>query len=142
MTDMTSQPSPFHPNPFFLISGSRWLYGLQQNAENRSNIAIVNTAGVDRTYAGFGSGAEDIFRVELLDGDTGQKVTTVEGPVKPGEWKQFSSILAQFAPGVRQAYARVSQIQGRNPFITYAIINDGGTPGEHTGDGAFIARSP
>ena len=124
------------------FAGSRWLYGLQQNAENRSHIAIVNTAGVDRTYTGFGSGAEDIFRVELFDGDTGQKVATNDGPVKPGEWKQFSSILAQFAPGVHQAYARVSQIVGRNPFITYAVINDGAAPGARTGDGAFIPSSP
>ncbi len=123
--------------------GSRWLYGLQQNAENRSHIAIVNTAGVDLNYTNyFGSGPEDIFRVELFDGDTGQKVATVEGPVRPGEWRQFSSILAQYAPAVRQAYARVSQIQGRNPFIAYAVINDGGVPGERTGDGAFIASSP
>jgi len=123
--------------------GSRWLHGLQQNAENRSHIAIVNTAGVDLNYTNyFGSGSEDIFRVELFDGDTGQKVATVEEPVKLGEWKQFSSILAQHAPGVRQAYARVSHIQGRNPFITYAVINDGGAPGERTGDGAFIASSP
>ena len=102
----------------------------------------MNTAGVDRTYTEIPSGGPDIFRVELFDGETGQKVATIDSPVKPGEWRQFSSILAQYASGVRQAYARVSQIQGRNPFVTYAVINDGASPGERTGDGAFIASSP
>ncbi|HVN80389.1 MAG TPA: hypothetical protein VMW38_15445 [Terriglobia bacterium] len=31
---------------------------------------------------------------------------------------------------------------GNNPFIAYAVIDDGGVPGDHSGDDAFIASSP
>ena len=44
-------------------------------------------------------------------------------------------------PGT-QGYARVTRVAGSNPFIAYAVINDGGQPGERTGDGAFVAGSP
>ena len=28
---------------------------------------------------------------------------------------------------------------GANPFIAYAVLNDGGEPGARTGDGAYVA---
>jgi hypothetical protein len=57
-------------------------------------------------------------------------------------WKQINMILAQYAPGVTQGYARITRIAGNNPFIAYAVTNDGGQPGERSGDGAFIASAP
>ena len=45
-----------------------WLYGLQRDGENRSNLAIVNTGEV--------SGNSDTFDIELFDGDTGAKTHT------------------------------------------------------------------
>jgi hypothetical protein len=54
---------------------------------------------------------------------------------------QINSILALHAPGVSQGYAQVKRTSGNNPFITYAVINDGGQPGERSGDGAFVASS-
>ena len=50
---------------------SAWVYGLQQNAENRTNLAIVNTGLTDRST--------DVFTIELYDGSTGAKVATVAG---------------------------------------------------------------
>jgi len=118
-----------------------WVYGLQQNAENRSNLAIVNSAGIDRYYS-YGC-CQDIFRIELFDGETGLKVGSVDSiAINPGEWKQFDNILSQYAPGTTQGYALVTHTNGRNPFIAYAVINDGGQPGERTGDGAFISSVP
>jgi hypothetical protein len=54
---------------------------------------------------------------------------------------QIGTILAQYAPGTTQGYARVTRTSGTNPFIVYAVINDGGQPGERSGDGAFISSS-
>ncbi len=51
-------------------------------------------------------------------------------------------ILAQYAPGTTQGYARVTRIDGSDDFIGYGVINDGGRPGERTGDGTFISSSP
>ena len=114
---------------------SAWLYGLQQNADNRTNLALVNTGETD--------GTADLFTIEIFDGDTGQKVKVVEGiPVNAKVWKQFGSILNAYAPGTKQGYARVTRTAGTNPFVAYAVINDGGQPGERTGDGAFVPSSP
>jgi hypothetical protein len=116
-------------------TSSAWLYGLQQNSENRTNLAIVNTGETDTST--------DTLRIEIFDGNTGQKVHTEEGIGVPAKrWMQIGSVLTQYAPGVTQGYARITRTGGNNPFIAYAVINDGGQPGERTGDGAYIASSP
>ena len=46
--------------------------------------------------------------------------------------------LSQIAPGVKNAFVRVTSTQGTNPFITYAVLNDGSEPGKRSGDGAYI----
>jgi hypothetical protein len=118
-----------------LSTSSIWFHGLQQDAETRSNLALVNTVREEDPL--------DVFRIELFDGDTGQKVNTIEGiTLGSNQWMQINRILADYAPGVRQGYARVTPIRGSTPFIAYAIINDGSQPGERTGDGAFISSSP
>ncbi|HEX2521609.1 MAG TPA: hypothetical protein VHP35_05730, partial [Terriglobia bacterium] len=58
------------------------------------------------------------------------------------EWRQFGSVLTSFAPGTTQGYARITRTAGTNPFLAYAVINDGAQPGERTGDGAFVPSSP
>src|SRR5262249_26270530 len=50
---------------------SAWLYGLQQNVENRTNLALVNTGETGDTA--------DVFTIDMFDGLTGLKVNTVEG---------------------------------------------------------------
>ena len=113
-------------------SSVAWLNGLQQNLETRSNLALVNTGEIDDS--------RDVFRIELFDGDTATRVATIDGiSLSPRQWIQFQMILDQYAPGTRQGYARVSRIAGTNPFIAYAVLNDGGEPGARTGDGAYVA---
>lgn len=117
---------------------SVWLYGLQQNTENRTNLALAATGA-----HGSAQQTANEFRIELFDGDTGSRVSVIENiSLGPEPWKQLGSILAQYSPTTQQSYARVSRTKGGSPFIAYAIINDGGAPGERTGDGAFIASSP
>ena len=116
-------------------TSSAWIYGLQQNAENRTNLALVNTGLADRST--------DVFTIELYDGNTGSKVATVPDiSLAADAWMQIGTILAQYAPGTTQGYARITRTSGTNPFIAYAVINDGGQPGERSGDGAFITSSP
>jgi hypothetical protein len=114
---------------------STWLYGLRQDAENRTNLGLVNTAERDK------SSAE--FRIEVYDGDTGLKVNTIGGiTIKAGRLLQIGSLLTKYAPGTQQGYVKLTRTQGSNPFVAYSIINDGGQPGERTGDGAYLASSP
>ena len=112
-----------------------WLYSLRQDNENRTNLAIVNTGEVD--------GNPDTFNIDLFDGDTGKKVNTVRGvTVRASRWVQIQSVLGRYAPDTNQGYAHVIRTSGSNPFISYAVINDGAHSGERSGDGSFIASSP
>ncbi|PYV36296.1 MAG: hypothetical protein DMG06_31035 [Acidobacteria bacterium] len=112
-----------------------WLYGLQQNTETRTNLALMNTGEID--------GNPNVFRIELFDGTTGTKAHTIDGiTVKARGWMQLGTILAQYAPGTTEGYAHVIRTTGSNPFIAYAVINDGSQPGERTGDGAFVSSLP
>ncbi len=115
-------------------TSSAWLYGLQQTSASRSNLALVNTGETDAST--------DVFSIDIYNGATGAKVVTVEGiSLGARRWMQINSVLALHAPGVSQGYAQVKRTSGNNPFIAYAVINDGGQPGERSGDGAFVASS-
>jgi hypothetical protein len=109
---------------------SAWLFGLQQNAENRTNVALVNTGDVD--------GSTDTFRIEIYGGDTGALAATVDASVAARRFTQITTILQQYAPSLTNAYAKVTKTSGNNPFVAYAVVNDGGQPGQRSGDGAFV----
>ncbi|MEO8584611.1 MAG: hypothetical protein ABI584_00470 [Acidobacteriota bacterium] len=108
-----------------------WIFGLQQNAENRTNLAIVNT--------GLAGTSADTFRVDIYDGATGLKAAAVAvEAIPPGGFVQLNSLLTSYAPGLQNAYAVVTRLTGSNPFLAYGVVNDGGTAGQRTGDGAFL----
>lgn len=111
---------------------SAWLYGLQQNAENRTNLAIVNTGETDSSAS--------VFKIDLFDGATGSPLATIDGiPVAARRFTQLSALLTPYAPAGSNAYAHVTKTSGANPFVTYAVINDGATTGARSGDGAFVS---
>ena len=116
---------------------SAWIYALQQNAENRSNLALVNTGEFDSTPS--------VFQLDIYDGHSGTLVTTVDDPtsltIPVRHWRQINRVLAQYAPGIRQGYVRIRKISGSNPFLAYGVINDGAAPGQRSGDGAYLPAS-
>ena len=110
---------------------SAWVDALQQNEENRSNLALVNTGEVD--------GSPSVFQLDIYDGATGMLANTVTGiRVVAGGWHQINGILGDYAPGTTQGYVRIMKISGNNPFLAYGVINDGGAPGQRSGDGAYL----
>ncbi|HSB37134.1 MAG TPA: hypothetical protein VLH41_09660, partial [Thermoanaerobaculia bacterium] len=114
-------------------STTAWLYGLQQNAENRTNLALVN--------AGSSDGSEDTFQIDLFDGASGRKEGTTNVTVPAKGFLQLNSVLSKYAPSVSGGYALVTRTSGNNAFIAYAVINDGSQPGQRSGDGAFVSAS-
>ena len=113
------------------FTGSAWVEGLQQNEENRSNLALVNTGEVDASPS--------VFEIDIYDGETGTLVQTVtDVTVGAKRWHQINGILGQYAPGTTQGYVRIRKVSGANPFLAYGVVNDGGSPGQRTGDGAYI----
>ena len=108
-----------------------WVDGLQQNEENRSNLALVNTGEVD--------GSASVFHLEIYDGETGLlEETVVTKPIPARGWHQINGILGSYAPETRQGYIRILKVSGANPFLAYGVVNDGGAPGERSGDGAYL----
>ena len=108
-----------------------WVEALQQNEENRSNLALVNTGEADDSPS--------VFQLDIYDGATGMLANTVTGlRVEAGGWRQINGILGDYAPGTTQGYVRILKISGNNPFLAYGVVNDGGAPGQRSGDGAYL----
>jgi hypothetical protein len=112
-------------------TGTSWLSSLRKDSENRTNLAIVNTGELDAS--------ESIYRIETFDGATGAKAGDGTATLQPFEWVQINQVLNLFSPSVSIGYARVTRLTGQNPFISYAIVNDGANPGDRSGDGAFVS---
>lgn len=111
-----------------------WLFGLRQDAETRTNLALVNLGDRD--------GQDARFTVELFDGATGALARTIEGIVlPPRRFLQVDAVLAAGGPALSNAYARVTRTGSTSSFQAYAVVNDGGVPGARTGDGAFVAAT-
>lgn len=111
-----------------------FLYGLRSDDSNRSNVAVANAGG--------DSSGPVTVELHCFDGDRGgveagpsEKVT-----LAPGEWKQFSNILK--TKGIRHGWVHVVRTSGSASWIAYGVINDGGNPGERTGDGAYVPMAP
>jgi hypothetical protein len=112
-------------------TGSAWLFGLQQTSETRSNLALVNTGEMD--------GSRDSFRIEVYSGETGEIAGVLSQDVDARGFVQLGRIL-QIVPGsLSSGYVRVTRTAGNNPFIAYAVVNDGAAPGDRSGDGAFVS---
>ncbi|MCY3756237.1 MAG: leucine-rich repeat domain-containing protein [Acidobacteria bacterium] len=108
-----------------------WVDALQQNRENRSNLALVNTGEVD--------GSPSVFQLDVYDGKTGMLANTVTGIRVPAPgWHQINGILDNHAPGATQGYVLIRKTSGNNPFLAYGVVNDGGAPGQRSGDGAYL----
>lgn len=111
-----------------------WLYGLRQDGENRTNVALVNAGSRDQNPI--------TLHIDLYDGASGTLAASLDQPVPSLGFVQLNSILAVNAPSVAQAYARVTRTSGANPFVAYAVVNDGAQPGQRSGDGAVIPMDP
>ena len=105
---------------------SAWIYGLQQNVENRSNLALVNTGEIDDSSS--------TFEITIYDGSGESDPRTRSVTLGPRRWTQVNGILGN----ISQGYVQVRKTSGNNPFVAYGVINDGGRPGERSGDGAFL----
>ena len=107
-----------------------WIYGLQHDQKNRTNLALVNTGEVDDSRS--------TFAIHIYDENGTRRHRTAFAHVEARRWRQINSILAYRAPGITQAYVRIEQFIGNNPFLAYAVVNDGGASGQRSGDGAYL----
>ena len=105
---------------------SAWIYGLQQNEENRSNLALVNTGEIDDSSI--------TLKITIYNGAGESEPRTRSVTLESRRWTQENGILGR----ISQGYVQVRKTAGNNPFVAYGVINDGGRPGERSGDGAYL----
>ncbi len=110
-------------------TGTVFVGGLLQDAANRTNVAFVNTAEA-------GESPVDL-KVELFDGATGRKAGELLRTLAPRELVQENQLLSRW-PGLASAWARVTRVSGENPFLAYAVVNDGASAGAGSGDGSYV----
>jgi len=120
--------TPGVPSGFESFSEA-FIFGLQANATTRSNVAVANAAT---------SGASITLELQAFDGDAGgaAKGAPKSFTLSPGQWAQEGNFLK--SSGVSNGWVRVRRLSGGSQWIAYGVINDGGTPGDRTGDGAFV----
>jgi hypothetical protein len=54
----------------------------------------------------------------------------------PGQWAQPAGFFA--AASVSNGYVSATRLSGTAPWLLYGVVNDGGQPGQRTGDGAYV----
>gem|GEM_PF-2489324 len=103
-----------------------YLFGLRENSNDRSNVALVNQGGTGpitlrvTLFTGYG-----IYR--------GVSVVSPDITLQPGEWRQLNSVLSM--AGYMNGYAKVERVAGVDRFLAYAVFND-----NVTSDGSFVPQ--
>ena len=104
--------------------------GLAADSANRTNVAVV--------HAGPAGSGPIRLQLQVHDGSAGGAPVgnALDVTLDPGEWAQPEWFFG--AAGVANGYVRVTRVTGSAPWIAYGVVNDGGNPGERTGDGAYV----
>jgi hypothetical protein len=98
---------------------SATVFGLQQNAAQRSNLALIN------------AGADPITLRVSLQGPNAETLSPPADQTLPGwGWTQINQPLLGLATSAR---AVVTRISGNSPFTAYGVLNDA-----VTSDGSFV----
>jgi formylglycine-generating enzyme required for sulfatase activity/pimeloyl-ACP methyl ester carboxylesterase len=135
----TASPSPaggqfglFTPGVYEseMAGAEAYVYGLRADTTSRSNLAVV--------HAGSDSDGGVTLEVQVYDGDRGGVAAGSPRVISlsPGQWEQIGGILGGVA--VQNGWVRVRRTAGTAGWLAYGVINDGGQPGERTGDGAYV----
>lgn len=106
-----------------LATESAVLYGLRENASDRTNLALLSGATTGTTT----------LRVTLVSGPK-SFVLPETVALEPGEWLQLDSVLSR--AGLTSGWAVVERVSGPGPFWAYAVFNDAGT-----NDGSYVTPS-
>ena len=97
------------------------MFGLRENASDRSNLALVN----------MNSAVPVTLRVTLISGTDGKTSVLPDITLAGGQWTQIGHVLS--GPGFVNGFAIVELISGPGPFYPYGVFND-----NTTADGSFV----
>ena len=99
--------------------------------KDRSNVAFQNMGAPEE-------GAITL-RTRVYSGEAGDASARVleDITLEPGGFRQYSGLLGVLGVPA-QGYVKVERVEGEAPFYPYGVVNDGGAPGERSGDGAYL----
>ena len=112
-------------DPAYASTTSLRVFGLRDNANDRSNVAILNCGDTPVTV-----------RVTASSGD-GSGASSVVDPaavLPPWGWKQYNRVLA--GPGYATGWVTVQRTSASGAFGAYGVIND-----NFTNDGSYVPAS-
>ena len=113
-------------DPDGLLAGPVFITGLRQNSQDRSNLAVQNTAvGGEETIT---------LRATIFSGDPeapAESLVLPDRTLPPGGFYQYNSILDM--AGFDNGYVKVEKVTGEAPFYAYGVIND-----NFNSDGSFV----
>ena len=102
-----------------------YIQGLQQNAAQRSNLAVVNRGDAGDTIT---------LRITYVGPDGASAGAADTKTLAPGEWAQFNQPLA--SRGVATGSAKIERLSGASRFVAYGVLND-----QTNSDGSYIPMS-
>jgi N-acetylglucosamine-6-sulfatase len=102
-----------------------FVQALQQNAAQRSNLAVVNRGDAGDTIS---------LRITYYGPDGSQAGVADTKTLAPGEWAQFNQPLA--SRGVASGSAKIEKLSGASRFVAYGVLND-----QTNSDGSYISMS-
>src|SRR5262249_54719204 len=111
------------------LKGPCVVYGLRQNATDRSNLAVQ--------HAGRSADGGIVLRLTVLSGDDSTSKTLPDVALAPGGFSQISGILASNGLSIANGYVRVERVSGTAPYFAYGVIND-----QVNSDGSFVLPVP
>ncbi len=111
--------------------GEAWVYGLRQDADVRSNLAIAD-ARIGKRRVGDLRRRCLRRRHRVRDARPDARRVALAG----GQWTQINGILS--GAGIAHGYVRVRPDSGTSDFVVYGVVNDGPTAGSRTSDGSYV----
>lgn len=103
------------------------IFGLRQNSEDRSNVALVNA----------GTSGNAVLKMTVVNADGKSAVAFDPVTLAPGEWNQYNGILDQTGEGWTEGWVIVEPLPGSAPFLAYGVFNNNGT-----NDGSYVSAVP
>jgi len=108
-----------------------WLYGVRQDETSRANLAVANAITSGDALA--------TFEAQIFKPGFQRVVKTLGRSIRPGQWFQWNSILADTGLTAATVLVKCTMSTGVPcDFVTYAVVNDGSGPGVGTSDGSYI----
>ena len=107
-------------------------YGIAGGADGGLFAVVVETSAFrsELTVTNFSEEPRTLDFQFVAEGiETDNKTATFRMTLEAAQQEIIAEVVAEL---------RQRKVSGENPFLAYGVVNDGGAPGERSGDGAYL----